>query len=234
MTKWRLGAALAMSAALLVGCDDDDDDPIAPVNGTADVRFVHASGAAPAVNITVDDEAIASNLAFAQASNRLEVDEGSRTFEVTAVGATEAAFDTVTTIVEDEELTFLVVGAADALSAIILDDDNTPPATGQIRTRIVHASPTAGAVDVYITAPDADLTTATPVMTNVAYGDFETLAEVPAGDYQVRVVATGTTDQVLVDSGTLTLAAGAVRTIVVADNPTGTAEPHRAIILTDL
>src|SRR5690606_32068417 len=125
MMKWRLGAALAMSAALLVGCDDDDDDPIAPILGTADVRVVHASGAAPAVNVTADDESIASNLAFSQSSAYVEVDEGERTFTVTEVGGTAAAFDTTRTLDEGDEVTFLVVGDATGLSSIILDDNNT-------------------------------------------------------------------------------------------------------------
>lgn len=233
MTKWRLGAALVMSSALVMGCSDDDDDPIEPVPAVADVRFVHASGASPAVNITVDGDAVANNLAFGTSAAYQDVEEGSRTFAVTEVGATEAAFDTVRTMVEGETVTFVVVGEADALSALILDDDNSAPASGQTRVRVVHASPTAGSVDVYVTEPDADLETATPVMTNVANGDFETLAEVAGGDYQVRVVATGTTD-VLLDSGMQTFPAGSVRTIIVADNPTGSTDPHRAIILTDL
>src|SRR5690606_22894361 len=144
-----------------------------------------------------DDESIASNLAFSQSSAYVEVDEGERTFTVTEVGGTAAAFDTTRTLDEGDEVTFLVVGDATGLSSIILDDNNTPPATGMFRARVVHASPSAGAVDVYVTEPDADLATATPVLTNVAYGDFETLTEAAAGDYQVRVVATGTTDIVV-------------------------------------
>ena len=234
MMNWRLGTALLMSSVLLVGCDDDDDDPIEPVPGVAAVRFVHASGASPAVNITVDDAAAANNLAFGTSAPYQDVEEGSRTFEVTEAGGAAAAFDTVRTMVEDERVSFVVVGAAGALSSLILDDDNAAPAAGMTRLRIVHASPTAGAVDIFVTAPDEDLSLATPVMTNVANGDFETLTEMAGGDYQIRVVATGTTDPVVVNSGPQTFAAGSVRTIIVADNPAGSAEPYRTIILTDL
>lgn len=231
--KWRLGAALVMSSVLLVGCDDDDD-PMEPIPGVSDVRFVHASGASPAVDITVDGDAASSNLAFGTSAPYQEIEEGARTFEVTETGGAAAAFDTVRTMVEDEMVTFVVVGAAGTQSALILDDDNTAPAAGMTRLRVVYASPTAGAVDVFITPPDEDLTLATPVMTNVVDGSFETLTEMAGGEYQVRVVATGTTDPVIFNSGPQTFPEGSVRTIIITDNPTGSAEPYRAIILTDL
>src|SRR5690606_41763497 len=89
MTKWRLGAALVMSSALVMGCSDDDDDPIEPVPAVADDRFVHASGASPAVNITVDGDAVANHLAFGTPAASQDLEVGSRTVAVRGVGATE-------------------------------------------------------------------------------------------------------------------------------------------------
>lgn len=228
MPKWRLGAALLMSVAVLAGCDDDDD-PVQPIVETGFVRVVNASGATPSIGVTVDGEAGASNLAFGQASEYLELEKGNRVFSVTVTGADEAAFDSTVVLAADQERTFLVVGPEDELEALVLTDDTSDPDEGKVRVRIVHASPSAGAVDVYVTAPDADLATEEPVLSNVSYLEFDTLDELAAGDYRILVVATGTTDPVIVDSETLTLDAGAVHTLVVADDPT-TAEPTVKII----
>jgi len=55
---------------------------------------------------------------------------------------------------------------------------------------------------------------------------------VPAGSYEVRVTPT-TTKEVVIDSGTLALTAGQIRTGVALDNP-GTTPPFTAIVLKDL
>jgi hypothetical protein len=56
--------------------------------------------------------------------------------------------------------------------------------------------------------------------------------EVPAGDYQVRVAPAGT-KVVAIDSGTLTLESGDVRTAIAVDTPGGGA-PFDLLVLADL
>jgi hypothetical protein len=86
-------------------------------------------------------------------------------------------------------------------------------------------------VDIYVTAPGADLTTATPVLTGVAFGDVADYLEVPAGEYQVRITPAGT-KTVAIDSGALTLESGQVRTAIAVDAPGGGA-PFDLIVLAD-
>ena len=88
------------------------------------------------------------------------------------------------------------------------------------------------AVDIYVTAPGADLETALPVLTSVEFGDVADYLEVPAGDYQVRVTPAGT-KVVALDSGTLTLESGQVRTVIAVDAPGGGA-PFDLLVLADL
>ena len=62
-------------------------------------------------------------------------------------------------------------------------------------------------MDIYVTAPGADLDAETPALSGVEFGDVADYIEAPAGDYQVRVTPAGT-KMVVIDSGTLTLASG--------------------------
>src|SRR5690606_13344081 len=112
MMKWKLGAALAMSAALLAACSDDDDDITDPEPGVASVRVVHAAGAAPAVlNVDVGDQRGATNVMFGNAAERLDVAEGDWTFSVISPEgeAPVTLFDTTRTPVEGERLSSFIV-----------------------------------------------------------------------------------------------------------------------------
>jgi hypothetical protein len=120
-------------------------------------------------------------------------------------------------------------------------DDNSPAIpTGQTSVRVVNLSPAAGAVDVFVTAPNADLATATPVASNVAPSAASTYANIPAiTAYQVRAVPAGTAAAnraanvlVSITPTTPTLAAGTGHTIVIADKAAGGAPPT-AFVLTD-
>ena len=118
------------------------------------------------------------------------------------------------------------------IEPIVLEDDNTAPAAGSVRVRAIHGAPSASAVDVYVTAPGADLATATPTLTGVGLGDVSDYLEVPAGDYQVRVTPVGT-KTVAIDSGALTLSGGQVRTVIAVDAAGGGA-PFDFLFLADL
>jgi hypothetical protein len=98
--------------------------------------------------------------------------------------------------------------------------------------RFVDASPTAGAVDVYITIPTADLTAVAPSFSNVAFQGFAGYADQPQGTFQLRVTSAGTKN-IIADTGPLTFMAGQIRTAVLV-NPPGTAtEPLGIVLLSD-
>jgi len=96
---------------------------------------------------------------------------------------------------------------------------------------VLHGAAAAPTVDVYVTAPGADLAASAPV------GSFsfkETIgpAEVAAGDYQVRVTAAGNAAAVVFDSGTVTLNAGDDLVVVAVPNTSGGAAPISLVALT--
>ena len=149
-----------------------------------------------------------------------------------AAGTTTTVIDADATLVDGTDYTVIASGLVAEIEPIVLEDDNSAPAAGNVRVRAIHGAPSAPAVDVYVTAPEADLDAATPVLTNVAFGAVAPYLEVPAGDYQVRVTPAGT-KIVVIDSGALTLASGQVRTAIAVDAPGGGA-PFDLLVLADL
>jgi hypothetical protein len=98
-----------------------------------------------------------------------------------------------------------------------LTDDNSAPASGDFKLRIINASPDFGNLDAYITAPGAGISGATPSVNSLGFQAASSYQSLVAGSYEVYFSFAG--QQVIaVDSGQFTFTAGQVRTLVLVDN----------------
>src|SRR5579859_795249 len=165
MTTMVVGATI-----FTAGCGD---------NGHAQLRVVHASPDAPNVDVLVDGKTVLTNVAYEAASNYLTISAGSRKIEVRATGTSQDVINATVNLLRNKYYTVLAVDKVASISPLLLTDDNTPPASGQIKLRLVHASPTAGAVDIYVEAPGAGVT-GSPTLTNVPFKAASSYLAVPA------------------------------------------------------
>jgi hypothetical protein len=78
------------------------------------------------------------------------------------------------------------------------------------KVRVLHASPDAPAVDVYLDDAKVD------ALTNVPFATISGYLDIPAGDHNVKVYATGSTTDPVIDAD-VTVAAG-TRTTIAATN----------------
>ena len=227
--KLKLLTLLLAATALTAACDDDDNTG---PEGEARVRVVHASPDAPSVDVLLDEAEVLSNVPYLASSDYLATSAGDHNLKVNAAGTATTAIDANVTLADGTDYTVIASDLVAEITPIVLEDDNTAPAAGNARVRAIHGAPSAPAVDIYVTAPGADLEAATPVLTSVAFGDVADYLEVPAGDYQVRVTPAGT-KTVAIDSGALTLESGQVRTAIAVDALGGGA-PFDLLVLADL
>mgnify|MGYP001546949629 FL=1 len=201
---------LLLASLGLVACDSDND-PTSPARpdpvSFADVQVLHGSADAPAVDVLVDGAVAVSALDYKASSGWIELPEGTYSIEVqgilpdgnaTVIGPVDLQFDGVT------RYTVAAVNDVATIEAVLLEQPRVAVSAGSARLFVLHGSAAAPTVDVYVTAPDADLTAEAPVGT---FSFKETIgpAEVPAGDYQIRVTAAGDPAAVVYDSGTITL-----------------------------
>jgi hypothetical protein len=164
---------------------------------------------------------------------------GSRSVVLLRTAPPNPAVATISfTVAQGQDHTVYAIGGTGggAVTGFTTTDDNAAPAAGQTRVRVVNMSPTAGAIDVFLTAAGADLSTATPVATNLAY-QAATYVGVAAGTYTFRAVPAGTAPasrntSVTITQAGIVLSAGTGRSIVTADNSTG-GTPLRAFVLSD-
>ncbi|HEU5041627.1 MAG TPA: DUF4397 domain-containing protein [Gemmatimonadales bacterium] len=227
----KMLSLLVAVGAMVTACGDDDDNGTGPET-SARVRIVHLSPDAPEVDVLVDDVAVATDVPYRSFSDYLEVEAGSRNVQIRLSQDGSVVLEDDVVVADGEDYTLLVGNVAADLTLDDLTDDNSPPAAGTARVRLIHGAPSAGDVDIYVTAPGDDLSLATPALTGVAYGDVSSYLDVPAGSYQVRITPTGTRT-VVIDTGTLTLASGQVRTGIAVDAEGGGA-PYAALLLDDL
>lgn len=215
------------------------------------VRFVNliTDPARVPVNVILESVPFGVNLAYTAAtpptlpapSTALysAILAGARTLVVKRTADTSVTLATVNfTVNADEDYTVYATGgtAGGAVSSFTTTDVNTLPPSTETRWRVVNLSPTAGAVDVFLTATGADLTGATPDATGVAVQGNVYFAKAP-GTYQIRMVPAGTAPAARNGAVAITIAAAAYpgaagRTIVAANNAAG-AGAARGFVLSD-
>jgi hypothetical protein len=79
-------------------------------------------------------------------------------------------------------------------------------AADSANVRVLHASPDAPSVDIYLDDAVVD------ALTNVPFGTISDYLPIPAGDHNVKVYATGTTSDPVIDAD-VTVASGASYTV---------------------
>lgn len=209
-------------SGFLVACGGSDND-----NDTAYVRVLHASPDAPNVDVLVDGSEVLKNVAFQQGSGYLEVDAGSLGVSLRINGTETIALQESFNLEADGYYSVIAQNEVASLEFEVLDDTSKRN-NGSTDVTVVHASPIAGDVDIYVTADGDDLPS-TATLSNVAFDANFALGDVATADYQVRITGAGS-DKVVFNSGTLPVSSDVT---AVAVNSTKGASPVSLLIWTD-
>ncbi len=205
-------------------------------NTQAALRAIHAVADAPAVDIIANNAlTLFDGAPFLGVTDYANVGAGTYLVDIAADA------DNSVVVVDDASITleagkFYTAIAHNDLANIAVDLPMDMPrrVATEAKVRIFHASPAAGAVDIYVTATN-DLTGASPAFTSVPFASPD-LAEtgyvsLAPGEYVVTVTPTGTTD-VALQTGTLSLMGGMIYTALAVDG-TGGGAPVQLILADD-
>jgi hypothetical protein len=228
-------ALLASTGSALVEFND--------VDTPATVRVVHASPDAPPVDVLVNNTIRAvQGAAYEAVTNYIPLTPDTYNFKVVpeAGEPADAVINADLSLSQGSEATVLAVGTLTQpnfpIEPLVLSDDNRRVTT-EARLRLVHASITAGPVDIYVAAggsltPDIDTSlnfvfeaTAVPFKADTGY------LTLPEGQYDIAIAPTGTTGAAI---GPLTvdILAGGIYTAVARDEA-GIGLPLGVILLDD-
>jgi hypothetical protein len=226
-----LGLISLLPAAFVAGCGSGSGTITPPAASLAQVRVVHASPDAPNVDVLADGSRVLTNVPYTASSGYLPVPAGTRNVRVNPTGSSTSVINTDLNLIGQTSYTVLATGRVANIAPLALLDDRSAPTAGNAKVRLVHAAPGAANVDIYVTAPSASLVGETPVLSNVPFRAASDYLELPAGSYQIRITPTGT-QTVAIDTGAVTLNAGAIRTGIALGDP-GVGQALTAILLND-
>ncbi len=196
--KTSMVACLPLAALTACGGGDTEDrlDIADPV-----VRFVDVSNSGPQVTLYRANVARGdvTNVSYGFASNYFKFDMGSADWSVrsslagTQIGSVsiDPLRGTKNTIVA------LDTSATTSAAYLIPDPHNKPLTSDSTRLRLMNGAYNVGSVDIYMSTPGADITTAKPSIAGTAIGTSgpapsNDSIDIPGGTYQLTVTGAGT------------------------------------------
>ena len=221
-----VGAGAAVSSGEVLRVDFTGiPTPLETTGRQATVRYVHALTNLPDATVTRTDSLQAStdtDVSFAAASARDLVDPDDWGFSIAPTGNPGApVYDTSETLSAGFEYSLVFHGDLGAPDSFLLLDDTRPVASGA-KISFIHAAPGLAIVDIFVAEVGAENISGT-VFAGVAYPSMVPIST-PGEARKFTVVTSGTTD-IVAGPLELSLADGAVETLLLHDAPTG-GEPY--------
>jgi hypothetical protein len=186
----------------------------------ARVRVVHAAPFADtldgtSVTVRVNGADTLTNVEFGDFTAYLPLAAGAYTLEVVPTGTTTVAMTATVTLTDNTDYTVFATGNGTgqplALEAVV--DDNTAPAAGNLKLRVVHAAPFADTEDGTRVSIRTDIGAVVGGLDNVPFFAASPYLEIPAGNYDLKV-ATPDGAANLIDAAPVDLPAGAIIDVV--------------------
>lgn len=206
------------------------------------IRFVHACPDVQDTNhnpvnvdVLIDGHNLATNLAFPSNTGYQTTTSGNHDIEVRDTGTTIDLVNApnVNFFSHDGYTVFFTgrtmppVGSPNQ-TVNPVNDDNTPPPSGNIKLRFFHGSPCAGdpqclnpeSFDIYVVAPGTDITNVAPSVGSLAYQQVSNYLNIAATSYEIILTPAGSKSRAL-DETPPAFTAGQIRTFVALDIPGG-------------
>ena len=210
MIRWKL-APLAIGLSVLglifttTGCG----------SSSTHARLMNAMSGISSVDMVVDNKSSVTGVTYGAASAYLTVNSGSHNLIVESSGSTSSLINQTASFPSGDS----TVLATDS-GAVVLTDNNGALSSGNIKMRVINASPTLGTADVYVVASGTSIAGLSPTFSNLAYQAASGYQSLAAGSYQVIFTPPGQ-QFAEITSSAQSFASGQIRTAVALDAQSG-------------
>ena len=178
MSRWRSVMMVGMALILVVALFPVTAGAAPAVQeGTARVRFVHASFDAPSLDAYVDGTVVATGVR--SDTGYMDVPAGQHTFSFRTAGGADDAASVDANVASGERVTIAAMNVLASLEARAYVDDVTAPARNRAKVKVINAIPDGGPINATI----ADLTLAS----GLAYGEVSDVGQMYAGYHDITV-----------------------------------------------
>ncbi len=176
-----------------IGCSKDSDNGMSATKGMSNLRVIHTSYDAPAVDVQLDGSVAISDLAYGISSGYAEIESGNHNVKVTPTGAVEpVVIDADVTVEAEKFYTVFAAGALSSIAPVVVEDDRNVNSM-KARIRFAHMAPDAPAVDIKLNNGAGPV-----VFGNKAFKEVSEYVEVDGGSYIFAVTAANSTNEVVV------------------------------------
>jgi len=209
-------AAFCLTSVILTGCSKNSSN-----NSNAQMRVVNAFSQANALDVSVNAKPTVSGLQFQSSSQYTDVDSGNQMVVVNVTGASTSLVNTSYNIGSNTKYSYFIFGPQTAVGALLLADSFTDPGDGFFAVRLVNVAAGPGPLDLYVTAPGADLTATAPAIAGTTYASASLFVPIAKGtSFEIRITPAGTKD-VIYDGVPQTFAEHSGATIVALGKGSG-------------
>jgi uncharacterized protein DUF4397 len=210
-----------MLTTVLAGCSSGSSSsrsaspPVANLT-TVDFEVVHASQDAPPVNVSIGGTTIASGADFGD-SAFVTTTAGDITIEVEGIipGGNQTVISATDTFSDGQRVTIFAADEVANIGPIILADDQAPVAATDVR--VIHGSPAAGNVDIYVVGAGTSIDNVEPNFPNTAFFFDSGYVSLAPGSYDVVITAPG--DKMpAIPVAAITVDSGGIYTAIASDS----------------
>jgi hypothetical protein len=185
-------AAFCLTSLILTGCSKSSSN-----SSNGQMRVINAFSQANALDVSVNAKPVVSGLQFQSNSQYTDVDSGAQTVIVSVTGVSTALVNTTYNLSSNTKYSYVIFGPQTAVGAQLVADSFTDPGSGFFSLRLINAAAGPGPLDLYVTAPGADLSATAPAIANVPYASNSLFVSVATGtSFEIRITPAGTKDVV--------------------------------------
>ena len=181
--------------------------------GSTRLRLMNAVPDESSLEVLVDSKSVSSNLAYGTSTGYLSEKSGSHQVGIEPSGSSTTLLQQSISFASGTDTTVISYGFSTQVANLVLTDDNSAPASGDFKIRVINVSPNLGPADVYIVTPGTPLSTVSPTISNLGYGATAPYQSLSAANYEIELTSVGQ-KFAAVDTGTLTFSGGQVWTFV--------------------
>jgi len=196
----------AICTAVLVGCGGSGSTVLG-IDSNPRIRVVDAFNNPGTSTIRVDSQTIKDAAAFQYVSDYNVFENGNHQIQFLDGTTAAALVDTSELLELNHFYTAVAYRNSGTTWSLMFISDKPENSLTDAQIRVLNA--TTVPVDVYITAPGADISTATPTVANETGGDttpgynLASLGGSASGTFQIRVTTPGTKDVISVTNVTM-------------------------------
>ena len=200
MHRLPLGAFwLTLAVVALTGCNTGKG-VVDPAVQFAALRISNLiPDASGPLNVTLDGRNFVSGLNFEGLTQYQQIDSGSRVIQLSVAGGANNMLTTTLNFTGTSNYTLVAYGPVAEPTVVLISDVRIDPGAGLFNLRLINAATGVSAVDIYATAPGANLDAAAPSIAGVTLGSSSGFVTLPSGNVEIRITPANT-KEVIYDS----------------------------------